>query len=79
MTVTAKIGTKMSASQALYGIGFYVEMRMGRRECASGRWEETINATDAYKNTVTCIPIARQRLGKHIPAQANARDNRTYQ
>jgi hypothetical protein len=26
--------------------------------------------------TVTCIPIARQRLGKHIPARANARDNR---
>jgi hypothetical protein len=26
---------------------------------------------------VTCIPIARQRLGKHIPAQANARSNRT--
>jgi hypothetical protein len=25
---------------------------------------------------VTCIPIARQRLGKHIPAKANAR-NRT--
>jgi hypothetical protein len=26
---------------------------------------------------VTCIPIARQRLGKHIPAEANARYNRT--
>jgi hypothetical protein len=25
----------------------------------------------------TCIPIARQRLGKHIPAQAKARNNRT--
>jgi hypothetical protein len=25
---------------------------------------------------VTCIPIASQRLGKHIPAQANARNNR---
>jgi hypothetical protein len=24
-----------------------------------------------------CIPIARQRLGKHIPAEANARNNRT--
>jgi hypothetical protein len=23
-------------------------------------------------------PIARQRLGKHIPAGANARNNRTY-
>jgi hypothetical protein len=27
--------------------------------------------------TVTCIPIARQRLGKHIPAEANSRNNRT--
>jgi hypothetical protein len=27
--------------------------------------------------TVTCIPIARQRLGKHISAEANARNNRT--
>jgi hypothetical protein len=26
---------------------------------------------------VTCLPIDRQRLGQHIPAQANARDNRT--
>jgi hypothetical protein len=26
---------------------------------------------------MTCIPIARQRLGKHIPAEANARNNRT--
>jgi hypothetical protein len=26
---------------------------------------------------VTCIPIARQRLGKHIPVQANACNNRT--
>jgi hypothetical protein len=28
-------------------------------------------------NIATCIPIARQRLGKHIPAQAYARNNRT--
>jgi hypothetical protein len=28
-------------------------------------------------NTVTCIPIARQQLGKHIPVEANARNNRT--
>jgi hypothetical protein len=27
---------------------------------------------------VACIPIARQRLGKHIPAQANARKNGTF-
>jgi hypothetical protein len=26
---------------------------------------------------VTCIPIARQQLGKHIPAGTNARDSRT--
>jgi hypothetical protein len=26
---------------------------------------------------MTCIPIARQRLGKHIPAEAYARNNRT--
>jgi hypothetical protein len=26
---------------------------------------------------VTCILIARQRLGKHIPAQVNSRNNRT--
>jgi hypothetical protein len=26
---------------------------------------------------VTCIPTARQRLGKHIPTRANVRDNRT--
>jgi hypothetical protein len=26
---------------------------------------------------VTCVPIAKQRLGKHIPAQANSLNNRT--
>jgi hypothetical protein len=26
---------------------------------------------------VTCIPMARQHLGKHIPALGNARKNRT--
>jgi hypothetical protein len=25
---------------------------------------------------VTCIPIARQRVGRHIPAEANTRNNR---
>jgi hypothetical protein len=29
-------------------------------------------------NTVTCIHIARQRLGKHITAQANSLNNRKY-
>jgi hypothetical protein len=28
-----------------------------------------------YGSTVTCIPIARQQLGKHIPA-TRARENR---
>jgi hypothetical protein len=26
---------------------------------------------------ITCIPIAMKRLGKHIPAEANVRNNRT--
>jgi hypothetical protein len=30
-----------------------------------------------YTNIVKCIPIARWRVGKHIPAEANARNNRT--
>jgi flagellar biosynthesis/type III secretory pathway chaperone len=29
------------------------------------------------KNIVTRLLIARQRVGKHIPAEANARNNRT--
>jgi hypothetical protein len=29
-------------------------------------------------NIVTCIFIARQRLVKHTPQEANARDNRTH-
>jgi hypothetical protein len=29
------------------------------------------------QNIVTCIPIARQRLGKHIPVEAYARNNST--
>jgi hypothetical protein len=28
-------------------------------------------------HVVTCIPVARQRLGKHISARANAGKNRT--
>jgi hypothetical protein len=30
-----------------------------------------------HEDTVTCTPIARQRLGKHIPVRANARKNGT--
>jgi hypothetical protein len=30
-----------------------------------------------FINTMMCISIARQRLGKHIPARVNARKNRT--
>jgi hypothetical protein len=29
------------------------------------------------KHIVTCTPIARQRLGKHIPARANSPKNMT--
>jgi hypothetical protein len=29
------------------------------------------------KSIVVCIPIARQRLGKHIPVRASERKNRT--
>jgi hypothetical protein len=32
---------------------------------------------EVNKYNVTCIPIARQRLGKHIPAEAIERNNRT--
>jgi hypothetical protein len=32
---------------------------------------------DMCINIVTCIPIARQRFGKHIRAEANARNSRT--
>jgi hypothetical protein len=28
-------------------------------------------------NIMVCMPIATQRLGKHIPAQANSLNNRT--
>jgi hypothetical protein len=31
----------------------------------------------SHDDIVTCIPIARQRLGKYIPAEANAINNRT--
>jgi hypothetical protein len=30
-----------------------------------------------FHNTVTCRPTARQRVAKHIPAEANAWSNRT--
>jgi hypothetical protein len=35
-------------------------------------------AGETLKHIVTCRPIARQRLGKHIPAEPNARNNRTF-
>jgi hypothetical protein len=38
------------------------------------QWLAVVDTND----TVTCIPIARPRLGKHIPTRANARDSRTY-
>jgi hypothetical protein len=36
------------------------------------------NSYILYQNIVTYRPIARQRLGKYIPAEACARNNRTY-
>jgi hypothetical protein len=47
-----------------------------------GRWCDVIvlnvqsPTQDKIHDIVTCIPIARQRLGKHIPAQANTCKNR---
>jgi hypothetical protein len=41
-------------------------------------WFEYANLTNSvHKDIVTYRPIAKQRLGKHIPAEANARNNRT--
>jgi hypothetical protein len=37
----------------------------------------TPSLSSPYLYTVKCIPIARQRLGKHIPARANTGKNRT--
>jgi hypothetical protein len=37
---------------------------------------DDVRITHTY-SVVTCIPFARQRLGKHIPGWANARKNRT--
>jgi hypothetical protein len=38
---------------------------------------QIIKYEDTRKNILTCIPIAKQRLPKHIPAEANVRNNRT--
>jgi hypothetical protein len=40
-------------------------------------WRINLKSAE-FCNIVTCIPSARQRLGKHILARSNARDNRTY-
>jgi hypothetical protein len=32
---------------------------------------------ESSQSIMTCIPITRPRLGKHIPEQAHARNNRT--
>jgi histone acetyltransferase (RNA polymerase elongator complex component) len=39
--------------------------------------KETANFIPSNINNVTYRPTARQRLGKHIPAEANAHNNRT--
>jgi hypothetical protein len=36
-----------------------------------------VKEIDSVQRIMTCIPIARQRLGKHSPAETNARNNRT--
>jgi hypothetical protein len=36
-----------------------------------------MQCTPVYIYIVKCIPIARQRLSKHIPTRAKARDSRT--
>jgi hypothetical protein len=48
------------------------------RTCASGLYFLDYPQHLIYclkQNIVTYIPIARQRLGKHIPVGANARNN----
>jgi hypothetical protein len=48
--------------------------------CASPRTQRhymSVTTTNNI-NIVTCISTARQRLGKHIPEEANERNNRTY-
>jgi hypothetical protein len=45
-----------------------------------GVWEvswDSCGVELAGEYTVTCTPIARQRFGKHIPAEANAQNNTT--
>jgi hypothetical protein len=37
----------------------------------------TMSSLKILFNIVMCLTIARQRLGKHNPAEANARNNRT--
>jgi hypothetical protein len=44
--------------------------------CAGDESEQQVIRFGSY-NIVTYRPIARQRLGEHIPAGANERNNRT--
>jgi hypothetical protein len=39
-------------------------------------WTGNLNRNIDFYYIATCIPIARQRLGKHVPAGVNARNNR---
>jgi hypothetical protein len=39
---------------------------------------EAAESSDNLGTTVTYRSIARQRLGEHIPAEANTRNNRTF-
>jgi hypothetical protein len=45
--------------------------------CITHTQKKTLHLAQICFRIVTCIPIARQRLGKHIPAEENARNNRT--
>jgi hypothetical protein len=46
---------------------------------ASGKLRDADNSAVcmASNGIVTCTPIARQRVGKHVPAEANERNDRT--
>jgi hypothetical protein len=50
---------------------------LGDRYLKQGFHSFSVFADKCLNNTVTYRLIARQRLGKHIPAGANARNDRT--
>jgi hypothetical protein len=52
---------------------------LGREHCYEQRNEVKMELYCLLRNVdiVTCIHIARQRIGEHIPEETNARNNRT--